>query len=292
MKIKKNRASRLFDAINAAFLIVVTVMCLYPFLFVVFASFSDPNGLAKHSGVLLGPVGFSLESYQQVLSNNNIWRGYGNTICYVFVGVGINMIMTTMSAYALSRRNFKTRNILMLMVVFAMIFKGGLIPNYILIRQLGLMDTIWALTLPVAIGPMNLIIMRTAFEGIPDSLIESAKIDGASELKTYLRIAIPLSIPTILTLVLYYAVNHWNSWFSASIYIRSRDKLPLQMFLREILIQSRTGDTSGDISENLAYLTVTYKYSTIVVSIVPILTLYPFIQKYFVKGAMIGAVKG
>lgn len=292
MRIKRTRGEVVFDTINTILLIFVFLLTLYPFLYVVFASLSNANKLAMHRGFLVWPIGFSLSSYESVLKNHSIWIGFRNTLFYELIGLSINMSLTILGGYALSRKRFAPRGVIMMLVVFCMIFKGGLIPNYILIRQLSLLDTVWALTLPVAISTMNLIIMRTAFEAMPESLEEAAKMDGASDLTVLLRVAIPLTVPTILTLVLYYAVSHWNSWFPASIYITSRSKLPLQMILREILLQGKTGDTSGDVSENMTYLAASYKYSTIVVSTLPILMVYPFIQRYFVKGVMVGAVKG
>lgn len=292
MKIKRTKGEVAFDTINITLLIFVFLLTVYPFLYVLFASFSDANKLAMHSGLLFAPIGFSTSSYVSVLNNNNIWIGFRNILFYELLGLSINMSLTILGGYATSRKQFALRRPVIMLVIFCMIFKGGLIPNYILIRQLNILDTAWALTLPVAISTMNLIIMRTAFEALPDSLEEAAKIDGANDLYILVRVAIPLTIPTILTLLLYYAVSHWNSWFPASIYISTRDKLPLQNFLREILQQGKTGDTSGDVSENMTYLAASYKYSTIIVSTVPILLVYPFIQRYFVKGVMVGAVKG
>ncbi len=292
MRIKRTRGELLFDSVNALLLVFIILLTLYPFIYVLFASLSDANKLAMHTGPLFAPIGFSLASYQAVLKNASIWIGFRNTLFYELVGLTINMSCTILGGYALSRKQLAARKPIMLLVLFCMLFKGGLIPNYILIRQLNLMNTLWALTLPVAISTMNLIIMRTSFEAMPLSLEESAKIDGANDFLILFKIAIPLCVPTILTLLLYYAVNHWNSWFPASIYIRDRSKLPLQMFLREILLQGRTGDTSGDVSENMTYLAASYKYSTIIVSTVPILVIYPFIQRFFVKGVMVGAVKG
>lgn len=292
MKIRESFPDRILDAVIYALLALALIASLYPFWHVLIASFSDPYRISIHQGVLLLPKGWSLSSYQSVLSNAAIWTGYRNTIAYVVIGVSVNMTMTIIGGFVLSRSRLKMRNAVMLGIVFTMIFKGGLVPNYIVVRSLGLYDTLWAIVLPSAINTMNLVIMRTGFSSIPESLEESAKMDGASDILVLLRIFLPMALPTITTLVLYYAVSRWNAWFSAFIYLRSRDQMPLQIILREILIENSMGETNDGVSAQEIYRSETYKYCTIIISTVPILLLYPFIQRYFVKGAMIGAIKG
>jgi putative aldouronate transport system permease protein len=267
---------------------------LYPFVHVIFASVSDSIRLAGHRGLLLFPLSISLEAYKAVFGNPNILSGYSNTILYLVTGTTINMVLTSVGAYALSRRRMLLRDFIMFAITFTMLFRGGLIPTYILVKQLGMMDTIWALTVPSAVSTMNLIIMRTSFQSIPDSLEESAKMDGANDFVIFLRIALPLSMSVVAVMILFYSVYHWDSWFPAAIYIRTRERYPLQLVLREILIQNQTDSmmTSNSAQDDRASIETTIKYATIVVSTIPILVVYPMLQRYFVKGVMIGAIKG
>ncbi|HEY5583834.1 MAG TPA: carbohydrate ABC transporter permease [Ruminiclostridium sp.] len=283
-----------FDYFNIIFLVFSVVIMIYPFLYVVFASLSDPARFAEHSGLLLSPLSLSFDSYKAVFDNPNILNGYKNTLVYLLVGTTINMALTTLGAYSLSLRKLKMRNYIMMGIVFTMLFNGGLIPTYILIKNLHFIDSIWAITLPSAISTMNLIIMRTSFQSIPASLEESARIDGANDLVIFARIMIPLSIPVISVMILFYGVGNWNAWFNASIYLRSREKYPLQLILREILIQNSTDSmmTGAAASDDKSLVSETIKYATIVVATVPILMVYPMLQKYFVKGVMVGAIKG
>jgi putative aldouronate transport system permease protein len=290
---KRTNGEKIFSVFNTAFMVFLVIITLYPMLYVVFASFSDPYLLAAHRGPLLKPLGFTLGGYTLVLANPNIPAGYLNTLFYVVAGTSISMVMTTIFAFVLSRRNLYWKAPIMVMVVFTMYFSGGMIPSYILIQRLGLLNTRWALLLPGAITTWNLIVMRTSFMGIPASLEESAYIDGANDITVLLHIIIPLSIPTIAVMVLFYAVGSWNSWFAASIYLRNRNLFPLQLIIREILIINNTNDMLREI-ENIdrGNFQDLVKYSVIVIATVPILTVYPFLQKYFVKGIMIGALKG
>lgn len=292
MWIKKSIGERVFDVFNAILMILMMVICLYPFLYVVFASISDPTAVVQNRGLLLWPVGFTVDAYGMVFDNPMISIGYGNTIFYVLVGTAINIILTSMGAYGLSRRNVMLKNPLMFMITFTMFFSGGLVPTYLLVRDLGMLNTRWALIIPGAISAYNLIIMRTSFAGVPVSLEESAKIDGANDFTVLFRIILPLSMPVVSVMVLFYGVGHWNSWFSAMIYIRNRDLYPLQLVLREILIANSTDTMTTDIGTvDKVPVGETIKYATIVVATVPILFIYPFLQKYFVKGVMIGAIK-
>lgn len=280
---------KVFDVFNYALLVLIAFVTLYPFLYVIFASLSDPVQLMGNSAPLWKPLGFSLAAYKKVFSNSSIYIGYANTIFYVVVGTAVNIIMTCIAAYVLSRKQFMLRRFFTLMFIFTMYFNGGLIPNYLLIKGLHLIDNRLALILPGAISTFNLMIMITGFEGIPKSLEESARIDGAGDWTILFQIIMPLAKPTIMVILLYYAVGHWNAWFNAMIYIRDASKRPLQLFLRDILTRNQMGAMTGQT--DIEDVGQTIKYATILVSTAPILCIYPFIQKYFVQGVMIGAVK-
>lgn len=292
-KIKRSLPEKLFNVFNILLLAGLSLVTLYPVLHVVFASFSDPVEYMKHTGIMTGPVGFSLEAYKRVLEKPEIYTGYFNTIYYVVVGTIINMALTVSFGYVLSRKNLYFNKFIMIMVLFSMYFGGGLIPTYLVVRSLGIMDTRWAVILPTAISTFNLIIMRTAFQGVPISLEEAAKVDGMKPLGILVKIMIPLTSPTIAVLVLYYAVHHWNTWFQAAIYLRDAKLYPLQLYLREILILNDQEDMliASQTAEQMALSSI-IKYATIIIATVPILVLYPFLQKYFTKGIMVGAVKG
>ncbi len=291
---KRKFSHYVFDGCNAAFLVFLTFVTLYPFLFVVFASISSPSRLAAFQGFLYRPLGFSLAAYKAVLENQWIYSGYKNTLFVVVVGTFVNIVMTSIGAYVLSRKAFYWNRFLNKMVIITMFFSGGLIPTFLVVKGLGMYNSLWALIVPSAISTWNLMIMRTSFASIPDSLIESARIDGAGEFTILYKIVIPLSMATIAVMVLYYGVQHWNSWFSAMVYLRRKELYPLQLLLREILIgiggtDSMVQDVTTGDRESVA---ATVIYATIIVSTLPILLIYPFIQKYFTKGVMIGAVKG
>jgi len=289
---KPTFGEKMFNVLNISMMIVLCFLTLYPFLFVALSSFSDPGLLAQHRGLLWKPYGFSLSAYKAVFANPSILSGYGNTLFYVFFGTLVNLFMTSLGAYFLSRRNVYFKNAVMFMIVVTMFFQGGLIPTYLLVSNLGLVDTVWAMILPGAISTWNLIIMRTSFQAVPISLEESAKMDGASEWTVMWRIIIPLSIPVMAVMVLFYAVGHWNAWFNAMIYLRDRKLYPLQLVLREILITNSTDSMTTDAAgADKMPIAETIKYATIMVATIPILVLYPFMQKYFVKGVMIGALK-
>ena len=286
---KKNSNGWGFRLINGIILAMISLMTLYPFLYVIFASFSDPVKLMGNSSLLLKPLGFSLNAYKKVFVNPSIYSGYLTTIFYVAAGTLVNILATCMAAYVLSRKQFMLRRFLTIMFIFTMYFNGGLIPSYLLIKDLGLINSRLSLILPGAVSTFNLMIMITGFEGIPQSLEESARIDGAGDWTILFRIIMPLAKPTIMVILLYYAVGHWNSWFNAMIYLRDADKMPIQIFLRDILTRSQLGAMTGQT--DVEDVGQTIKYATIIVSTVPILCIYPFIQKHFVKGVMIGAVK-
>jgi putative aldouronate transport system permease protein len=281
-------------------LALLSVACLYPMLYVLFASFSDPIRFSQHQGLLALPLGFTLDGYRLVFENPNIIRGYANTLLYVVLGTGVNLVLTCLGAYGFSRKNLLLRWPLFMLVLFTMYFSGGMIPSFLNIQNLGLINKRWALILPTAISVYNMIVTRTAFAAIPDSLEESARIDGANDFTIFTRVVLPLSKATLAVITLYYVVGHWNSWFPAMIYLQDRALFPLQTILREILLTDDL-QTMSDVSALVGgdtgsvytyYARQLVKYCTIIVATVPILAVYPFVQRYFVKGVMIGAVKG
>ena len=274
-------------------LVMIGFICLAPMWHTLCASFSSPQALAASKGVLLLPKGeFTLKGYKIVFSNMSIWKSYLNTLLYVVGGTVLGIIMTALGAYTLSRKYFLPAGTLMLFISFTMLFNGGLIPNYILIQKLGLLNNRLALILPTAISVFNLVILRTSFQGIPDSLEESAKLDGANDMQIFVRIVLPLSKASLAVIILFIAVMHWNSWFSASLYLTSRSKYPLQIILREILVDGNTNITSAGADASISIYKTLIKYCTVIVATLPILAIYPFIQKYFTKGVVIGAIKG
>lgn len=291
MVTKATPSQKIFDVCNYIFLSLLVLMTLYPCIYVLAASLSDPNEVMKAGGFMLWPKGFQLDTYKLVFKNRMILVGYKNTIFYVVVGTSINLILTIFGAYALSRNDVPGKNAIMMIIIFTMFFRGGMIPEFLINKSLGIYDNRLAVILPYAISVYNLIIMRTFFQNIPVSLEESAKIDGANDFTILFKIMIPLAIPSIAVVGLYYGVEHWNSYMRSLIYLRNRELFPLQIILREILLQNQNEalqsatDTTFAYAENL-------KYATIVVATVPILCVYPFLQKFFVKGVMIGAVKG
>ena len=293
MSIKRSAGEKVFNGFNIALMIVLTILTLYPITHVLFASMSDSNLLLAHRGLILKPIGFNLASYKNVFENPMIMRGYLNTILVVVVGVSLNIFLTSLGAYVLSRKNVLWSNMLVKFVIFTMFFGGGLIPFYFTVKGLHIDDTYLALILPGAINTFNLIIMRTAFAAVPDSLEESAKLDGASHFTILFKIIFPLSLPTVAVIVLYYTVGHWNAWFNANLFIQNRNLYPLQLVLREILIQNDTTSMSAGASQvDQEAIGESIKYAVIVVATLPILCIYPFLQKYFAKGALVGAVKG
>lgn len=289
--VEKNTAGdRLFIGADYALMGVVALLCLYPMVHVFFASISDPIRLMQHTGVLLWPKGFSLKGYQTVLQNPNIGIGYLNTIVYVIAGTAINMVLSTLGAYALSRRGYLFKRAITVGIVFTMYFSGGLIPNFLLVHNLGLYNSRLAMLLPGAIATWNLIVMKTSFQNIPASLEESAKIDGANDFTVLWRIFVPVAKSTMAVMILFYAVGHWNAWFNAMIYLQDRRLFPLQLFLREILIANSSGGNTA-VDADVFFLEEVIKHATIIVSTVPILFIYPFAQKYFMTGVMMGSLK-
>lgn len=288
-------SDRVFGICNYLFLTIVFLLVLYPLVFVVSASLSDPNAVTS-GRVWLFPVGFTLKGYTAAFKHPDLMRGFFNALTLTVLGTSINIVVTVMMAYPLSRKTFYGRNAITLIMTVTMFFGGGLVPTFLLINQLHLYNTYWALVIPGCVGITNVIICRTYFQSnIPEELYEAASLDGCSDLKFLLRVVLPLSKPVLAVLVMYYAIGHWNSYFNAMIYLEDTAKYPLQVILREIIIQNKVAAESlRDISvaEQAQGIADLLKYSTIVISSLPMMILYPFIQKHFVKGVMIGAIKG
>ena len=292
MKVKRSKGERIFGVFNYAFLSLIMVICLYPVWYVAVASFSDSNQLMQHSGPLLSPLGFSIDAYKKVFQNPMIAKGYMNTLFILVVGVVLDLIMTSLGAYFLSRKNVMFKRGIMMLIVFTMFFSGGMIPFYLNLKDLSLTGSHWGLIIPFMINTYNMIIMRTSFESIPDSLIEAAQIDGAGHITVLTKVVLPLSKAILAVMVLYYGVSIWNSWFWASAIIRDREMYPLQVILREILMQNDVSSmTTGSSAVDTEAIGMPIRYATIIVATVPILCVYPFLQKHFTKGTMVGAVK-
>lgn len=287
---------RVFDVLNYVLLTLALLAVMYPLYFIVIASFSDPE-LVNSGQVWLIPRGITLIGYERILQDSSIWTSYRNTILYTVLGTTLNLTFTLTAGYVLSRRNLLGRNVFMGLIVFTMLFHGGLIPRYLLIRSLGMLDTIWAMTIPKLVFVWNLIVCRTFFQStIPDELHEAAVMDGCSNLRFFASVVVPLSSALISVMVLFYGVAHWNTFFDALIFLRRPELYPLQLVLREILIQAQMStEMMGEDMETLAEqqrLGDLIKYGTVIAASGPLLVLYPFLQKYFVKGVMIGALKG
>ena len=288
---------KIFDIVNIILMIIMFFIFTWPLWFVFIASISDPKEVSL-GHVLLLPKKITLISYKEMLKYSSIWTGYINTIYYTVVGTFVNVVLTICAAYPLSRKDFVPRNFLMGMFVVTMYFGGGLIPTYLVVKSLGLINTRWAMIIPSAISIYNVIITRTYFiNNIPKSIEEAAIIDGANTARFLLQFVIPLSKPVLAVITLYYAVAHWNDYYTALIYLSKKELFPLQLFLRDILMSANitTSETAGMdplVIEARMNLAQTLKYSTIIVSSVPVLCIYPFIQRYFVKGVMIGSLKG
>ncbi|MBQ3668769.1 MAG: carbohydrate ABC transporter permease [Clostridia bacterium] len=293
MALKRTRGEKVFSVFNVIILLIISFITLYPMVYVIFASVSEPVRLIKSNGILIYPLGFTTLAYKLVFQNRSILTGYLNTLFLVTVGTGCNVAVTALAAYVLSRQRFMLKRFFNLIVVVTMLFSGGLIPTYLVIKSYNLLNNRWVLILPGLLTAYNLMIMRTSFEGIPFSLEESAKIDGANDFTVLIRIILPLSKAIIAVMVLFYGVSHWNSWFNAAIYLDDRSKYPLQLILREILISNDVSAMGNDLGANdQEMIAENIKYATIVVATLPIMCVYPFIQKYFVTGVMIGSVKG
>ena len=279
---------------NYVILTICLLIVAYPLYFIVIASISDPVDV-NAGKVFLYPVKVTLDGYRRILEYDSFFTGYRNTLMYTLVGTTVNMALTVPAAYALSRKDLVGRNFFMMLITFTMIFSGGLMPTYLLVRDLNMLDTTWALVVPVAVSAWNLIVARTFFQQtIPDDLLEAAQLDGATNVQFFARIVLPLSKPIIAVLILFYAVSHWNSYSNALYYLRTTGKYPLQLVLRSILFENSMNDMVDDAANLAAQMRLgdLIKYGVIIASSLPLLILYPFLQRYFIQGIMIGAVKG
>ncbi|MFC6086019.1 carbohydrate ABC transporter permease [Sphaerisporangium aureirubrum] len=290
MTVDRTRGYRVFQGVNAVILTVVVLVTLYPFVNILARSFSDENAI-RSGQVNLIPRGFTLKTYEYMISDPMFWTNYRNTVVYTVVATLIAMVMTTCYAYVLSKHHLKGRKILIGIAVFTMFFTGGLIPNYVLVTSLGLKDSIWAVVLPNAVNVFNLLIMKTFFESLPAELEEAAAIDGMNTYGILLRIVLPLSKAVIAAMVLFYAVAFWNSWFTAFLYMSQSELFPVTVYLRNLLAGATTATSIGADATDMT-VAANIKSVTMVLTILPIVGLYPFLQRYFVSGVMIGAVKG
>jgi putative aldouronate transport system permease protein len=293
-RIRDSFGDRVFIFFVYLFLVLVLLVVLYPVIYIVSASFSDPNAVTAGK-VWLYPVDFSLRGYQVTFQNPQIVTGYLNSLFYTVFGTLISVVLTVFVAYPLSRRDLYGSNFLMFLITFTLIFSGGLIPTYLVVRQLGMIDTRWALLIPQAVAAFQVIIARTFFRAtIPEELVEAAELDGCNDLQFLWSVVLPLSKPIIAVLALMYAVSQWNGYFDALIYLKSSDLQPLQIVLRNILILNTTASGSMDATAmaQRRQLADLLKYCLVVVGSVPVLLIYPFVQRYFVKGILIGSIKG
>ncbi len=296
---KRCKEDVVFDTVTFLILTVILIIVIYPLYWVVISSISDPSAVSS-GDVLWKPIGFTLKGYGEVFKNSAVMRGFLNSIFYTVCGVAVNLAVTLPTAYALSRSVFSGKKPITIFYMITMFFGGGLIPTYLVVKNLHMLNTMWALILPGCLSVYNMIVARTFFKSnISEELYEAAEIDGCSQGKFFFQIALPLSKAIIAILVLYYGVGHWNSYFSALVYISDKDYYPLQLVLRNILItnetalsQTATTQAARDALREKQQLIDVMKYSLIIISSIPVLVLYPFIQKHFVKGVMIGSIKG
>lgn len=290
----KRRKIRLFDWITVVVLSVFALIVIYPLWTVFVAAFSDPLDYVKNP-LALFPEHITIYNFKRLISSVTIWNGYKNTLVYVVAGTVINVSMTFVMAYGLCMKGLPYRKFFNFFITLTLFFSGGMIPTYLVVKSYGFLDSIWALVLPGAIGTFNLMITRTYLaEQIPDELIEVAEIDGAGPVCTFIKIVMPLSKPILAVITLYYAADHWNGWYNAMVYLRDNAKYPLQLILRSMLINEETlgmaATEAGQTSE--VFYQITLNYAVILVAILPLMIIFPFVQKFFVKGVMIGAIKG
>lgn len=293
MKIKGVRYSA-FDIVLGICMLGVIFITFYPIYYVAINSISDGR-LVMKGAITIIPRGINFETYKFMMQDTIFWRAYGNTVIYTLLGTVINLFMTALCAYPLSVDRFQAKRLFTIMITFTMFFNGGMIPRFLVINSLGMIDTIWAVVLPGAISTWNMLIMRNNFKGIPDSLKEAAHLDGVNDIGLLFRIVLPLSMPIIATLTVFYAVAHWNSYFNALIYLNSAAKFPVQLIIRAMTIE---GNMTGAVVEasatgsEVVFADSALKYSAIMLTVLPIITVYPFAQKYFTKGVLVGSVKG
>ncbi|MFF5366908.1 carbohydrate ABC transporter permease [Streptomyces sp. NPDC013187] len=289
--VRPSRSQRIFQGVNGVILTLVVLVTLYPFVNIIARSFSGERQIRAGEVTLL-PKGFNLTTYRIVFHDSMFWRNYGNTVLYTVVATAVAMVLTTCYAYVLSKKQLKGRGVLVGIAVFTMFFTGGLIPNYILVTSLGLKNSVWAIALPNAISVFNLLVMKAFFENLPTELEEAAQIDGLSTYGTLLRIVLPLSKAVVATMVLFYSVSFWNSWFSAFLYMDRTELMPVTVYLRNLIQGATGGGNAGAGTEQLSQVGANIQSVTIVLTALPILCVYPFVQRYFVSGVMLGAVKG
>ncbi|KRE98520.1 ABC transporter permease [Paenibacillus sp. Soil766] len=286
----KTIGNRIFDLINCALLLIIALVCVLPFVYVLAVSFTSPSEVAR-GGMILWPKEWSLASYRYIFSTNTLFRSMLVSIYITVVGTLINLLFTALMAYPLAKANLRGRQFILLAVLFTMLFGGGMIPTYFVVKSLHLTNTLWSLMIPSAISAFNLIVLKNFFQQIPDGLEDSARIDGCNDVSVLFRIVLPLSLPAMATFGLFYAVGHWNQFFNAILYINDNTKWPIQVLLREIVIlaSSSIGDNTIDTTE---IQPLTIRMAVIVFATIPILLVYPFLQKHFAKGVMLGSVKG
>ncbi len=287
MHIKESNGRKAFRILNAIFLSFMCLIMLYPVLYVIVCSFSDETAILRGQ-VSVWPVGAHVKAYLKVFNYPQLWVSYRNTVFYTIAGTAINLFLTTCGAWVLCQKKLPGRRALTLMCTFTMFFSGGMIPTFMVVQELNLLDTPWAMLLPGAVSTYNMILMRTFFQGIPTSLVEAAELDGCNDFMILIRIVLPLSLASLMTIGMYYAVAHWNNYFSAVIYISDIKLYPLQIILRQVVLQNEIVENATSDEMNMAE---GIKYATIVVAMLPMLCVYPFVQKFFIKGMLIGSVK-
>jgi putative aldouronate transport system permease protein len=289
--ISVSRGYRVFQVVNAVVLTGVVVLTLYPFVNILARSFSGEIYI-RSGEVNLLPRGFNLTTYHKVLTDSAFWTNYRNTVVYTVVATAISLTLTTCYAYVLSKKHLRGRGVLVGIAVFTMFFNGGIVPNYVLVNTLGMRNTIWAIVIPNAISVFNLLVMKAFFESMPTELEEAAAVDGLNTYQTLLRVVLPLSKAVLATMTLFYAVSFWNSWFSAFLYLDNANQLPVTVYLRNLIVGATGGSDVGTSSDTALQIAANIQSVTIVLTVLPIMLVYPFIQRYFVSGVMLGAVKG
>lgn len=291
MRYRPTVGERSFDAVNLLVLLAACASVLIPFIYILASSLSAPAALIRGE-VTFWPIGFNLDNYKTVMTNPVFWRSFGVTLFIVAVGTAVNMGMTVITGYPLSKQGLKGKHVVLMIIVFTMIFQAPLIPTYLIVKTFGLLNTVWAMIVPAALSAFNLLICITFFRSLPEELFEAARVDGMNEYRILLRIAVPLSKPIMFTLMLFYAVAHWNNYYSALLFINDADLRPLQLYLFNLIAQFNMNETLSNVVEQQATLSPQgLQMATILVATVPILLVYPFIQKHFIKGALIGSIK-
>lgn len=291
---QKGKGEITFRLINGLAMLLIVAITLYPLLYVLAVSLSSAEYVQARM-ITIFPRGLNINAYKEVMSNTYFWSSYRNTIIYTVTGTTLSLFLTTMMAYCLSRPNLFARKQISFLVLFTMFFNGGLVPNFLLVKSLHIYNTIWAIILPTSISTYNMIVTRTYMQGLPEELFESVKLDGGNDFKIFSKIVLPLSKPVVATIALFYAVGLWNGYFNPMIYLKDADKYPLQIILKDLILSQNASDLSNGAAEALGQTMMTSDMivsASIIIAMIPILCVYPFIQKYFVKGVMLGAVKG